>query len=282
MRPVLHHIPVCPFSQRLKILLTLKGQPDAIEFRVVDITRPRDPDLLALTGGSTSLPVLMMPGRGVLRESLVIMAFLDETIPGGLQRRPDPFEHGIEALLIGHEARFTAAGYRFVMNQDPAARPGFERRMLEAYAGLNRFLEAHAPGRDFLFERFGLAEAVFTPMFMRFWFLDYYEDFTLPVTPDFARVRRWHDACIAHPAAQQTTREEVVKSYYDYALGAGDGALVPGRSRSSFVFEPDFAARPWPPRDKYRHRASDAELGLLGQRLPETCQAPLLRHAALP
>ena len=55
-KPIVHHIPVCPFCQRLEILLALKGQPDAVEFRVVDITRPRDPGLLAKTRGTTALP----------------------------------------------------------------------------------------------------------------------------------------------------------------------------------------------------------------------------------
>ena len=40
------HIPVCPFSQRLEILLELKGRRQEVEFRTVDITRPRDPALL--------------------------------------------------------------------------------------------------------------------------------------------------------------------------------------------------------------------------------------------
>ena len=73
----------------------------------------------------------------------------------------------------------------------------------------------------------------------------------------------WIAACLAHPAAQQTTREEIVKLYYDYALGAGNGGLLPGRTRSSFVFEPDWRTRPWPPRDKYGPGVSDAALGLL-------------------
>jgi glutathione S-transferase len=103
---------------------------------------------------------------------------------------------------------------------------------------------------------------VFTPIFMRFWFLEYYEDFALPDGSGYARVRRWIDACLAHPAAQQVTKEEIVKLYYDYARGAGNGALLPGRTRSSFVFEPHWRTRPWPPRDKYGHQASDAELGL--------------------
>jgi glutathione S-transferase len=97
---------------------------------------------------------------------------------------------------------------------------------------------------------------------MRFWFLDYYEGFELPDEPGFDRVRRWRDACLAHPAAQQVSREEIVKLYYDYALGYGNGAVPEGRALSSFVFEPHWRDRPWPPRDKYSEWPEDAELGL--------------------
>jgi glutathione S-transferase len=76
-RLIIHQIPVCPFSQRLKILLALKGLPDAVEFHVVDVTRPRDPELLRLSRGSTALPILETD-HGVLRESLVILRYLDE------------------------------------------------------------------------------------------------------------------------------------------------------------------------------------------------------------
>ena len=69
-------------------------------------------------------------------------------------------------------------------------------------------------------------------------------------------------ACIAHPAARQVSQEEIVKLYYDYAKGAGNGALLPGRSASSFTFEPHWRNRPWPPKDKYGHSATDAELGI--------------------
>jgi glutathione S-transferase len=49
---VVHHIPVCPFSQRLEILVTLKGRRDAVRFEDVDITQPRPETLLRKTGGS--------------------------------------------------------------------------------------------------------------------------------------------------------------------------------------------------------------------------------------
>ena len=59
------------------------------------------------------------------------------------------------------------------------------------------------------------------------------------------------------------SQEEIVKLYYDYAVGAGNGALPEGRRVSSFTFDPDWRSRPMPPRDKYDRIASDAELGLL-------------------
>jgi glutathione S-transferase len=176
----------------------------------------------------------------------------------------DPYRRAVEQMLVCLESGFTAAGYTWVMNQEPAKRDALREAMLAQYAQLNDFLLAHAPAGPFLFEDFGWAETVFTPFFQRFWFLEYYEDFSLPDEPRFARVRQWIDACLAHPAAQQITKEEIVKLYYDYAKGAGNGALLSGRQRSSFALEPHWKARPWPPKDKYGRSASDEALGLLG------------------
>ena len=88
--PIVYHIPVCPFSQRLEIMLALKGVRDAVSFQVVDITRPRDPELLEKTRGTTALPVLEMPGGEILKESLVILRYLDETVGDTPLRRADP------------------------------------------------------------------------------------------------------------------------------------------------------------------------------------------------
>lgn len=261
-RPAVHHIPVCPFCQRLEIVLELKGRRADVDFHVVDITRPRPPELLEKTGGSTAMPILETTDGVVLRESLVLMRYLDELFPERPVARRDPLERAIENLMTTLEGPFVTAGYRLVLNQDPSAREGLSQALLAQYAGLDAFLRRYAKGETFLFETFGWAEAVLTPMFMRFWFLDYYEGFALPDGPDFARIRRFRDACLAHPAAQQTSREEIVKVYYDYAKGAGNGGLLPGRSRSSFSFTPHWRERPWPPADKYGQSATDAELGL--------------------
>lgn len=260
---IIYHIPACPFSQRLEIMLALRGREELIEFRVVDITRPRDPALLEKTRGTTALPVLETPDGRILKESLVILRYLDEMLPGPMLRRADPAEHAVESMMITREGPFTGAGYFFVLNQDPDKRDEHREKLLAIYRDLDGFLMEHNPGGTFLFDAFGMAETVFTPLFMRFWFLDYYEDFALPETPEYGRVAKWKEACLAHPATGQVSKEEIVKLYYDYAQGKGNGALPEGRQVSSFSFEPPWQGRPWPPRAKYEGSASDAELGLI-------------------
>jgi len=257
-----HHIPVCPFSQRLEILLSLKGRRDDVRFRVVDVTQPRPDWLLEKTRGTTALPILETADGRVLKESLVILQYLEDLFPQRTVAQHDPYRRAVENMLTRMEGDFCNQGYAYVMNQDLERRDALREGMLKQYARLNDFLVEHAPAGPFLFEAFGWAETVFTPFFMRFWFLEYYEDFQLPVEDRYARVRQWRDACLSHPAAQQVTKEKIVKLYYDYAKGAGNGALLPGRRRSSFAFEPDWHARPWPPKDKYKHSATDEELGL--------------------
>ncbi|HEV2078301.1 MAG TPA: glutathione S-transferase family protein [Allosphingosinicella sp.] len=259
--PVVYHIPVCPFSQRLEILLELKGLGGAVDFNVVDITKPRSPDLLAKSRGSTALPLLETEDGRIVKESLVILRYLEDRFAERPVAQADPYCRAVENMLVAMEGELAAAGYRFVMNRDEGARDQLAAAVEAQYRRLDDFLRWQNPEGTFLFESFGLAEAVFTPIFMRFWFLDYYEGFD--IAADLTRLRRWRDACISHPAAQQVSREEVVKLYYDYALGAGNGALPAGRSVSSFAFEPHWSTRPWPPKEKWGSPATDAELGLI-------------------
>ena len=257
-----YHIPVCPFCQRLEILLTLKSRRSDVTFHVIDVTQPRPDWLLNKTGGTTALPILETADGHVIKESLVILQYLEDLYPEPPVAQRDPYRRAVENMLTRMEGEFCTQGYTFVMNQSRERRDVLREGMLRQYASLNDFLVEHAPSGPFLYEEFGWAETVFTPLFMRFWFLEYYEDFRLPEEDRYARVRKWRDASISHPAAQQVTMEQIVKLYYDYAKGAGNGALLPDRRRSSFAFEPDWRVRPWPPKSKYEHSATDEELGL--------------------
>ena len=263
VQPIVYHIPICPFCQRLEVLLELKGASDAVQFEVVDITVPRDEHILELTGGSTALPVMELEGGRSLRESLVLMSYIEDRFVEPQIRRTAPYERAIENLLVSMEGGLVASGYRLVMNQDEQARDALVVSYLDGFARIDDFLRKHGSTQEpWLFDRFGWAEAVYTPFLQRFAFVEYYEGVVLPDRPEFHRVRAWWEACVAHPAAQQTSDEEVIKLYYDYARGAGNGALPEGRSTSSFAFAPHWRDRPMPPPAKHGTGASDEELGL--------------------
>ena len=58
-------------------------------------------------------------------------------------------------------------------------------------------------------------------------------------------------------------RQEILTLYYDYSQGSGNGRIPEGRAISSFTLDPHWSKRPMPPKDKWGHAASDAELGLV-------------------
>ena len=255
----LYHFPGCPFSERVEILAAVKGRPAIIDDVVIDISAPRPGWLLEKTGGATALPALETP-QGVLLESAAILRFLDRMIDGPPLAQPDPFQHAIEEMLSGLGGALSMAGYRMIQNRDLAAKEGLARDVDAAYAKIDSFLARHASGTEFLHDRLGWAETMLTPIVKRLWFLDYYEDYAVPAK--LARVNRWREACLAHPATQAHGYEEIIKLYHDYTRGFGSGRIPEGRKISSFTIDPHWSTRPMPPRDKWAPAPTDDDLGL--------------------
>lgn len=261
----IYHIPGCPFSERVEIMLALKGL--AMEDVEIDISKPRPDWLLAKSGGTTALPLLDIENGETLKESMVILRYLEDRYPEPAVRHPDPYRHAVEGMLAELSGPFSGAGYRMILNRDPAKRDEMRAAVDAEFEKLDVFLRRYAEGGPFLFgERFGWAEVAMTPMFKRLWFLDYYEDYVVPAR--LTRVLEWRAACVAHPAAQHRSKEELLKLYYDYSQGGGNGRIPDGRRISSFTPDSDWRTRPMPPRDKWGHAASDAELGLTERQGP--------------
>jgi glutathione S-transferase len=256
---ILYHFPGCPYSERVEILLYLKGLSGTIEDSELDISQPRPDWLLEKTGGSTALPVLDC-GAHVIKESAVILRFVDSHFSEHRIRHADPQHHAIESMFALMDSPYAKAGYAILRNRDPAKREELHLAFDAQYAQLDAFLRRHGGAGPFLFEEFGWAEVVLTPLLKRLECVSYYDNYRIPDT--FDRVSEWHAACLAHPAAQSRKVEEILKLYYDYSRGAGGGKLVPGRSKSSFTMDPPWASRPMPPRDKWGEGATDQELGL--------------------
>jgi glutathione S-transferase len=106
-----YHIPVCPFSQRVEILLSLKGRRNEVHFHVVDITEPRPSWLLAKTRGTTSLPILETATGQIIKESLVILGYLEDIFPDPPIAQRDPYRRAVEGMLACMEAEFASQGY---------------------------------------------------------------------------------------------------------------------------------------------------------------------------
>jgi glutathione S-transferase len=226
----IYHIPGCPFSERVEIMLELKGL--ALQDIEIDISKPRPDWLLAKSGGTTALPLLDIENGETLKESMVILRYLEDRYPDPQVRHPDPYSHAVEGMLAELSGPFSGAGYRMILNRDPAQRDALRAGVDAEFAKVDAFLRRYATGDDFLFEdRFGWAEVAFTPMFKRLWFLEYYEDYAAPAALD--RVLRWREACTAHPAAQHRSHEELMKLYYDYSQGGGNGRIPEGRAIST-------------------------------------------------
>ena len=258
----MYHIPGCPFSERIELLLDLKGLGHVLADHVIDISKPRPEWLLRKTRGTTSLPALELETGETLKESMVIMRYFEDRFPDPPVARPDPFEHAVEGMLCATDGQFTGAGYRMILNRDRAKRDELKAEVDAQYARLDDFLRYYAPNGDFLFDRFGWAEVAFTPMFKRLWFLEYYEDYEIP--QNLKRLLRWREACLAHAVAQRHHgHRELMTLYYDYSQGGGNGKIPEGRSVSSFTLDPPWDGRPMPPRDKWGKPATDAELGLV-------------------
>jgi glutathione S-transferase len=224
----MYHIPGCPFSERVEILLALKDLEGLLADVEIDISKPRPDWLLRKTQGTTSLPVLELDNGETLKESMVIMRYLEDRFPQRPVAQRDPYRHAVESMLCATDGAFTGAGYRMILNRDRSQRDWLCRDVDAQFERLDRFLCHYSPDGACLFEDFGWAEVAFAPMFKRLWFL------------------------------------ELMKLYYDYSQGGGNGRIPEGRKVSSFTLVPHWRERPMPPRDKWGVAATDVQLGLIG------------------
>lgn len=243
----LYSIAVCPFAQRTRILLGLKGI--AFDLTEIDITRPR-PEWFLKLNPLGQVPVITHEGR-VLNESSVINEYLDETFPTPRVMPADAYQRAQSRILIDRlNNGFVPAMYRLLMNQDAAAMAALKDKALTEWRWLDAMLMRHNPDGTWLWDNFGMADLSVAPFFMRWCLNDWYRCLPAPQGDCYARVRRWHDSCLAHPLVRDTGMSDgdFIKLYADYAMGFGNGAVPPGRTHSSFDLSVPLSARPMPPR----------------------------------
>lgn len=246
-RPVIYSMWACPYAQRTRALLTLKGVEPAL--REIDLTRPRSPEFLALNPAG-KVPVLIHDGH-VISESSIINEYLEEVYPEPAAMPATPYQRSQARLLIDFcNNRFAPNMYRALMEQDPARRPRAEAAAAADWIALESMLERLDAGPDAVFGAFGMVEISFAPFFERYVLNEHYWGFDPARQPGLSRVLRWRAAMLEHPAIKATgmPAHDYIKLYEDYSYGCSNGKIPPGKSHSSFDLGIPLHTRPLPAR----------------------------------
>ena len=233
----------CPFAQRARIALALKGVEH--EQHEIDITRPYPERFLELSADG-KVPTLVVDGRPLF-ESEVVSEFVDEAYPGPRLLPEDPYQRGVARLLIDYgKDQFIPALYTLLLNQDEARDAELTDQALDTWRWLNDRLLSLGNGERFLFEEPCLADYAFGPFFQRWRIVGHYRFFELPEGPEYDRVRTWRNACLDLEPVRDTAAdfETLIKVYADYARGYDNAKIPEGQEVSAFDVEA------WPPEER--------------------------------
>jgi glutathione S-transferase len=241
----IYSVAACPYAQRTRILLHLKG----LDAKVVelDLSKKRPRWFLDINPAG-KVPALVHKSLP-LNESSVINEYLEDVFPQPSAFPADPHRKAQSRILIDYcNTRFTANFYRLLMEQDPAKRGRAEASARQDWEWLEAFLARVNPDGDFALGGFGMADLTYAPFFERYAVNAYFWGFEVP--PDLKRVARWRRVAADHKSVRATAlaAEDYIKLYADYALGYANGAVPPGRERSALDLSIPLGDRKLPPR----------------------------------
>jgi len=236
----------CPYSQRVRIFLRLKGL-DFSESEI-DLSQERPPWFLALNPKGTT-PVLEHNDRVLIESSSAMNEYLEDVFINLPAFPITKYEKALARIMIdfcGHT--FCQTFMHLFKEQDHVLAGKRTEEHLESYKWLNEFLKRHNPnGTWALGDEFGAVDAAFAPFLLRDDILNgYYRHFSVPDALGYHRVLKWRKACEGHPLVRNTSMgaEDLIKVFYDMSLGK---EKKPGE-RSSWDLAWSFKERPMPPR----------------------------------
>ncbi len=263
MKPIVYHIPVCPFSQRVEIQLELKGRRQDVDFVVVDITQPRPDWLLQKSAARRRCRSSNWPTGASSRKAWSCCSTSRTSSRSAAVAQRDPYRRAVENMLTRMEGDFCNQGYGWVMNQDPARRDAMDGGHAEAVREARTTsccsirLQAPSSSRTSAGPRrssrrsscaSGSSSTTRTS--------------SCRTDGRYARVQpldRRLPRAPGRAAGQQGRNRQALLRLRE---GRRQRRLAAGTQQSSFTFTPDWRSRPWPPRNKYEHAANDGELGL--------------------
>jgi len=241
----LYSMEICPFVQRTRVLLALKG----IHFEHTEMDpKSVQSDWFQKLNPWGKVPVIVHDGR-VLYESLVINEFLEDSHPEVPLFPEDPYQRALARLLISYCIELIKAQYALQLNQDRAQDQALSEALLSCYRFLDDFLVRHNPDGVWAFDAFGMVDLTYAPFFARLCVNRYYRWFELPNSHEYARVLRWFEACVNHPLVKASgmPEEHYIKLYWDHARGYRRG-IIPSGAQSAYTMAEPIETRPLPPR----------------------------------
>ena len=243
----LYSMMICPFAQRTRIHLEELGLPYTLED--LDICRPRPAWFLALNP-TGQVPVIVR-GDDVVFDSSVVAEYLQEIAPAPLPFGASPAERARQRRFVQFvDGRFLPAMYLLLAARTAEERAQRIEAALDTFRWLEAFLTSPASGTPFVNGAFGVPEIAIAPFLLRYEVVAYYQDFALPEDGSLDRVIRWRDAMLALPVVQKTAESvpDLIKLYEDYTVGSYNGAVPPGKERSSLDLTVPLGDRPVPER----------------------------------
>lgn len=211
----LYSAAVCPFAQRTRIVLHEKG----LDYQTHEINLKQKPADFLDISPQGKVPVLVY-GRDRVWESTIINEYLEEQFPSPPLMPTEPGQRALVRIWIDFaNTRFTAAFYKLLLAQTPAAQDDWRTEMTNHL----RFIEQRglqamsAAGPYWLGDRLTLLDITYYPWFERWAALAHYRGLTIP--DDCQRLKTWWTAMGDRPAIQATAQppDYHIEQYAQYA-----------------------------------------------------------------
>jgi glutathione S-transferase len=200
----------CPFVQRTVITLKRKQIP----FRLTYIDLDNPPGWFHGISPFGKVPLLKVPGKGVLFESAVINEYLDETHPGRLHPE-DPFLRAQNRAWI----EFGSATFMDAFNMIVAPDEAGMKAQLDALWGKLARLETVVVGPYFNGEHFSLVDSALAPLFSRLNLLSPWVQVIEPgKTP---KVAAWGEQLLGLPEVQTSLPPDIGERYQKFLRQKG-------------------------------------------------------------
>lgn len=217
----LYSTPSCPFAQRTRLMLAVKG----IDYQLVTVDIRDTPDWFLALSPYGKVP-LLLHGDDTVWESAVINEYLEERFPEPPLMPGSPIQRALVRIWVEFaNTRLVPAFYKLLLEQQPAR----QRQLAARLDAELEFIEAEMPAGDgpwWLGAQLTLADLAFYPFFERFPVLAHYRGYRMPAS--CARLDRWLRRMAERPLVQASREHDAfyIAAYASYADGSINGSTA--------------------------------------------------------